>query len=307
MKYLKTMLMNSLKIPARSLVFNSNLNKLLKKCQECGDVVIQHKTKTVRSMLLIELTCHNGCKPTWELQSIVKSKPLGNLLQAASILFTGNNYAAISRLASCLNLEFFCESVFYDTQQKYLFPVVNDAWAMESQRQVNILTTKEVANLDGDGRCDLPGHLAKYGTYTLMGEDTENVVAFNVIQVSEVSSSNAMEKEVFARCVHDLEEKGVRINRIATDHHVSISSIMVKDFPHINHQYDVWHLSKWVVKKLTNKARQKGCEELNPKLLEDLAKLSDFYHTGKIEVYHSMMLKVDEHSFQVPMPSSLLL
>ena len=30
---------------------------------------------------------------------------------------------------------------------------------------------------------------------------------------------------------------------------------------------------------------------LNPKLLKDLAKLTDFCDTGKIEVYHSMMLK----------------
>ena len=30
---------------------------------------------------------------------------------------------------------------------------------------------------------------------------------------------------------------------------------------------------------------------LSTKLLKDLAKLTDFCHTGKIEVYHSMMLK----------------
>ena len=39
---------------------------------------------------------------------------------------------------------------------------------------------------------------------------------------------------------------------------------MNKERPRVNHQYDVWHLSKWVVKKLTSKARQKGCEELMP-------------------------------------------
>ena len=195
---------------------------------------------------------------------MVKRKPLKNLLLAASILFTGNNFAAISRLASCFNLQFFSESVFYDTQRKYLFPVVNEAWEAESQWQVDRLTSKEVVNLDGDGRCDSPGHSAKYGTYTLMDEDSGDVVAFNVVQVSEVSSSNAMEKEGFSRCLQDLEEKGIMINRIATDRHVSISSSMKKDFQHINLQYDVWHLSKRVVKKLTNKAKQKGCEELAP-------------------------------------------
>ena len=170
-----------------------------------------------------------------------------------------------------------------------------------------------------------------------------------------------------------LEEKGVRITRIATGRHLSISSSRAKDFLHINHQYDVWQLSKSVVKKLTNKAKQKGCEELalwiqsisnqpwwsaatcngskellrekwksvighvanrhkwsdnthfhrcshrristseakqicwlkpgtrphlaleevvlNPKLLKDLAKLTDFCYSGKIEVNHSIMLK----------------
>ena len=324
-------------------------------------------------MLSVELTCHNGHKELWESQPVVKRKPLGNLLVAAAILFTGNTFSSISRLASCLNLQFFSESVFYETQLKYLFPVVNEAWEAESSIQINKLTSKEVVNLDGDGRCDSPGHCAKYGTYTLMDEDTGNVVAFNVVQVSEVSSSNAMEKEGFTRCIEMLEAKGVNIGRVATDRHVSISSCITKDYPHINHQYDVWHLSKWVVKKLTNKAKQKGCEELAPwiqsisnhlwwsaatcngsvqllrekwksvlyhvsnkhkwsgntlfhqcshrripsseakqicwlkpgtpahlaleevvlnaKLLKDLAKLTDFCHTGKIEVYHSMMLK----------------
>ena len=206
-----------------------------------------------------------------------------------------------------------------------------------------------------------------------MDEDTGNVVAFEVVQVSEVTSSNAMEKEGFSRCIELLEGKGVKISRVATDRHVSISSCMAKDYPHINHQYDVWHLSKWVVKKLTNKAKQKGCEDLAPwiqsisnhlwwsaatfngsvqilrekwksvldhvsnkhkwtgnthfhrcchrhissseakkvcwlkpgtqahlaleevvlntKLLKDLAKLTDFCHTVKLQVYHSMMLK----------------
>ena len=264
-------------------------------------------------------------------------------------------------------------SVFYDTQLKYLFPVINKAWEDENRNQIDKLSSKELVNLDGDGRCDSPGHCAKYGTYTLMDEDTGNVVAFEVVQVSEVTSSNAMEKEGFSRCIELLEGKGVKISRVATDRHVSISSCMAKDYPHINHQYDVWHLSKWVVKKLTNKAKQKGCEDLAPwiqsisnhlwwsaatcngsvqilrekwksvldhvsnkhkwtgnthfhrcchrrissseakkvcwlkpgtqahlaleevvlntKLLKDLAKLTDFCHTGKLEVYHSMMLK----------------
>ena len=66
-----------------------------------------------------------------------------------------------------------------------------------------------------------------------MDEDTGNVVVFNVNQVSEVSSSNVVEKEGFSPCAKDLKEKGVKISRIGADRHVSISSSMAKDFlPH---------------------------------------------------------------------------
>ena len=115
------------------LVFGSCPDKLLKRCQRCGDVIIQQERKTVGSMLSISVTCHSGHTEQWKSQPVVKKKPLGNLLLAASILFTGNTFASISRLASCLNLQFFSESVFYDTQLKYLFPVINKAWEDESR------------------------------------------------------------------------------------------------------------------------------------------------------------------------------
>ena len=355
------------------LVFSNCLDQLLKRCPKCGVVVTSQKKKTTGSMLSVEMICLDGHITHWDSQPIIKRKPVGNLLLAASILFTGNTFASVSRLASCLNLQFISESVFYDTQQRFLFPVLNQAWKNEQEIVRQELVNKGAINLNGDGRCDSPGHSAKYGTYTLMDDDSGKVVAFSVVQVSEVTSSNAMEKEGFQRCIKSLQDDRVQIDRIATDRHVSISSFMNKEHPQINHQYDVWHLSKWVVKKLTSKAQQKGCEELMPwiqsisnhlwwcaatcdgnvvllrekwksvllhivnkhkwtgntlfhqcghrripsseaknicwlkpgspahlaleevvlntKLLKDLAKLTDFCHTGKIEVYHSMMLK----------------
>ena len=99
------------------IVFDSCLSKLLKRCPECGDVIAQCERKTSGSMLSVQLTCHSGHVINWDSQPVVKRKPLGNLLLAASILFTGNTFTAINRLASCLNLQFFSESVFYDTQK----------------------------------------------------------------------------------------------------------------------------------------------------------------------------------------------
>lgn len=59
------------------------------------------------------------------------------------------------------------------------------------------ITTESSCELNEDGRCDSPGHNAKYGTYTLMDSDSAKVVEFKAVQVSEVKSSNAMEIEGF--------------------------------------------------------------------------------------------------------------
>ena len=71
------------------------------------------------------------------------------------------------------------------------------------------LVNKSASNLNGDEHCDSPGHNSKYGTCTLIDYDTGKVVAFSVIQVSEVTSSNAIEKEGFKRCIESVEVDGV--------------------------------------------------------------------------------------------------
>ena len=149
------------------LVFGNCLDQLLKHCPKCGVVVTGQKKKTTGSMLSVEMICLDGHITYWDSQPIIKRKPVGNLLLAASILFTGNTFAGVSRLASCLNSQFISESVFYDTQQRFLFPVLNQAWANEQQMVRQELSNKSVIHLNGDGRCDSPGHNAKYGTYSL--------------------------------------------------------------------------------------------------------------------------------------------
>ena len=44
------------------LVFGSCLFQLLKRCPECGDVIIKQKNKTSGTMLLVELSCYSGRK-----------------------------------------------------------------------------------------------------------------------------------------------------------------------------------------------------------------------------------------------------
>ena len=177
----------------------------------------------------------------------------------------GCTFAPISHFAACLNLQIVSKATFYKVQDKYVIPVVHNSWH-NHQKQVlkDIKNQKTPLNVAGDGRCDSPGHSAKYGTYSLMDESSGKVVDFSLVQVTEVSSSNAMEYKGCKRSLKKLIKNKIPVRCLTTDHHVTITARMKSDFPKIKHQYDVWHLSKSVTKKLTKKAKKKCNEDLLP-------------------------------------------
>ena len=146
----------------------------------------------------------------------------GNLLLSSSILLTGSTYTRVALLANILNLKFFSENTFYTIQNKYLFPVINEFCLREQNSVFSGLAGQDLW-LSGDGRCDSPGHNAKYGTYTMIDQQTDEIVDFQIVQCTEVNNSNAMEREGFKRCMDNIKAKGGNIKVIATDRHVGIS------------------------------------------------------------------------------------
>ena len=83
--------------------------------------------------------------------------------------------------------------------------------------------------------------------------------------MQEVTSSQAMEKEAFIRCVTDIQENLlVPIRVISTDRHASIKKLMRTDprFTNILHQFDAWHIGKGLIKKLLKASKKKGLRYL---------------------------------------------
>ena len=122
--------------------------------------------------------------------------------------------------------------------------------------KVSELKHSDPIDLCGDGRADSPGYNAKYGTYTLMEESTGKIFDFHLVQVTEVTSSNAMEAEGCKRSLNFLIDQEIPVRCLSTDRHPTVSSNMKKLYPAIKHQFDTWHLA--VVKKHTAKAKIKG-------------------------------------------------
>ena len=94
--------------------------------------------------------------------------------------------------------------------------------------------------------------LRKYATYSLMDSASDLILDYSLVHVSKTGSSVAMEKEGLRRCLDKLLDQGVDIISLATDRHTGVTSLMKKSYPHIEHQYDIWHLAK-VLQKIYQK------------------------------------------------------
>jgi hypothetical protein len=250
-------------VQQKYIVFEDNLMKLFQFCPECQQPFEDVEKAFSGTLLTIKYTCLQGRANLWQSQPTLNGMSAGNLLLSAAILFSGSTYAKVAHLFEIFNLPILKERTFYAVQSKYLFPVVHQVWKSHQQELHHKLRGQCLA-ISGDGRCDSPGFSAKYCTYTIMVQDTGEILHFQVVQVTETTSSVAMEKEGSTRCLDDLLQLGFQFSSIATDRHLGIAALCPSAYTHINHQFDVWHVSKGIVKKLTKAAKQRGCQELSP-------------------------------------------
>ena len=179
------------------IVFEDELLKLFKLCAICGEDVLEKGLVKRGSALKVTTLCKNSHTHEWNSQAQVKRAAAGNLLLSRAILFTGNTFSRASEMASIVNLAFPGESDYLQYQNKHLLPVINERWQQEKASVLTDLLDRESVTLLGDGRCDSPGYSAKYGTYTLMDEETKKIVDFEVSHVKQTTSSQAMEKRGF--------------------------------------------------------------------------------------------------------------
>ena len=154
------------------------------------------------TMVVIEQVCKEGHKKIWSSQPRNGTMPQGNLLLAAGIFFSGCSPNKVLKCLRHCNIATFGYRTFNLLQRSYLIPAVFHVWKMEQDKIFQDLkkSGKKVV-LGGDGRCDSPGHSAKYGSYTMMEIDRSRILDIQLVQCNEVSSSNAMELEGLKRCL----------------------------------------------------------------------------------------------------------
>jgi hypothetical protein len=242
------------------IAFESSILELcgLVCCSECRNPMMITNTSYVGSTLRLEFTCPNSHEYVWRAQPMVNKMALGNLMLSAAIVFSGNTYSRFRQMADYVNLGFPNESTYRSVANKYVYPVVNEAWLAEKRVVVNSLQGRSLA-ITGDGRCDSPGFSAKYGTYTVMEMNSRKIVEFVVVHVKQAGNSVGMEKFGLIECLDNVKNAGLTVTTLATDRHVQITCYMRKEQPQIEHQYDVWHMSKWLSKKFSAVGKKVKC------------------------------------------------
>ena len=90
-------------------------------------------------------------------------KGAGNLLLSAGIFFCGIPYSNFESLSKLINFKCIGKGTYYNLPERCVFPAVKTTWKEKQAEVFSGLKLKESAVvLAGDGRCDYPGHCAKY-------------------------------------------------------------------------------------------------------------------------------------------------
>ena len=173
------------------MVYDSQLCILFKRCFRCGSLVdssLIRELGSKGSQLYLNYTCSSGCSVKWKSQpDTAYIKGQGNLDITAAVTFAGIPVAKFEQFAWILNLKFMHNFRFYRLRKNYVVPVIHDTWQEDHRNVVAELIKDGKVVLIGDGRCDSPGHSAKYGTYTLMVQGNGKIADTAVVSVTDVS------------------------------------------------------------------------------------------------------------------------
>ena len=100
----------------------------------------------------------------------------------------------------------------------------------------------------------------------MMDKESEKIVNFEVCHVKQSTSSQAMKKRGFKLCLDRALNSGIPVGVVGTGRHTGIKALMKSEYKDlgVEHQVDVWHLTKNIKSKLVTKAKKKECRDLSP-------------------------------------------
>ena len=254
----------SVEIPSKSafIVYWVSLLLLLKRCLYPACLLTTTITKVAYkgSQLIVRMKCPAGHDTTWRSQPNVNHYSEGNLTSAASVLLSANTFTRIATFFNLAGIQWISKTAYYAIQKRFLFGVVNKNYEEQSEKAYADIKEHGDYSFCGDGRCDSPGHNAKYLTYSFLDKITNKIFEFSLTQVTETGNSNRMEKEGFKKVMTKVKSKGITPKQMTTDRHTGIRKEIREHENEMIHQFDIWHFVKSLKKKLRAAAKKASCK-----------------------------------------------
>ncbi|KAM7290133.1 uncharacterized protein ISCGN_002899 [Ixodes scapularis] len=243
------------------IVFESCLDLLLGKCQVCAAPLIHVDKSVVGCSLQVYSICRSGHVNDWCSQPIIKRKPVGSILMAAAILFSGSCVKKTLRTLTSMGIVCFSYGTFFNIQKAFLLPSIEKVWN-KHQNELFAAAAGRHLTIAADGRADSPGHSAKYGSYTMLDADDNKVIHVETVQSNETGGSYHMELEGLKRSLSIFEAHSLIVAILVTDRHPQLNAWLGREHPDICHLFDCWHVGKGIKKKLAAAAKSRHLEEL---------------------------------------------
>lgn len=163
----------------------SSLLNLFRFCPVCRSECERMVESRIGTKITVSQKCYSCTFTTsWDSQPSVGDIPVGNIMLSSSILFGGGSPAKVLKILKHMNVPTICYSTFMNHQKKYLHTAVQRTYQQQQSSLLNNIKAEgRELIVGGDGRCDSPGHSAKYGTYSLMDAEQNKILDSQLIKV----------------------------------------------------------------------------------------------------------------------------
>ncbi|XDV14173.1 hypothetical protein PO909_002359, partial [Leuciscus waleckii] len=242
---------------AKYIVFEQCLLSLFKTCPVCARVCDVCPRRRGSFLAIDQLCPHCQFFRQWKSQPVIGSIPAGTLQLSAAIYFCGASFPKMKKMFEAMRLRTHTHDAFRRHARTFLEPAVIHSWTEWQSKKLLMLSKAKNVILGGGMRADSPGYSAKYGSYTMMDVQANEIVDIQLVQSNEVGGSSCMEKEGLMRSLDLLLGSGVKLDCVITDRHPQVKKFL-RDRK-ITHYYHVWHVAKGLSKKLERIGKDKDC------------------------------------------------
>lgn len=240
---------------AKYIVFESSLMEIFDICPICKGHCTVRRRKCGTLVSFMQKCPHCQYSRKWQSGPILRSTPVGDLQLSAAVYLSGGSFTKVSRVCNAMNIQIHQHNAFRRHSRFYLEPAIYHKWNEDQRLHLEDLNKKGKVAVSGHMTADSPGHIAKYGAYTLMDVQTDKIVDMELVQSNEVGGSHHMEKEGLRRGLDFLEANDLEVDYFVTGCQSHIQKFLRER--DVTHYYDVRHVVKGLCKQLDKLSKNK--------------------------------------------------